>query len=72
VTLLDVAPGTYRLRVVFGDSWTGRAFARGATFVQREEPAKVVPRSYAADERPPVIVLDGRSGLQQTAAFQLE
>ena len=31
VTLLDVAPGTYGVRVMFGATWTGRAFAQGAT-----------------------------------------
>ena len=30
VTLLDVAPGTYGLRVMFGATWTGRAFAAGS------------------------------------------
>ena len=72
VTLLDVAPGTYGLRVMFGATWTGRAFAQGATFFQREEPVSVVGRSESAEARAPLIVLDGRSGVRPTAAFGLE
>jgi len=72
VTLLDVAPGTYGVRVMFGAMWTGRAFAQEATFFQREEPVSVVSRSESAEARPPLIVLDGRSGVRPTAAFGLE
>lgn len=72
VTLLDVAPGTYGLRVMFGATWTGRAFAQGATFFQREEPVSVADRSQSAEARAPLIVLDGRSGVRPTASFGLE
>ena len=72
VTLLDVAPGTYGVRVMFGATWTGGAFAQGATFFQREEPVSVVSRSESAEARTPVIVLDGRSGMRPAAAFGLE
>ena len=71
VTLLDVVPGTYRVRVVFGAAWTGRAFAK-ATFFEREEPTSVVSRSYYPDPRPSVIVLDDHSGMRPTAASPLE
>jgi hypothetical protein len=72
VTLLDMAPGAYRVRVVFGASWTGRRFAQGATFFEREEPASVVGRSDSAEARPPLIVLDDRTGVRPTFAFALE
>jgi len=72
VTLLDVAPGTYGLRVMFGATWTGRAFAQGAMFFQREEPVSVADRSQSGEARAPLIVLDGRSGVRPTASFGLE
>ena len=72
VTLLDVAPGTYGLRVMFGATWTGRAFAQGAAFFQREEPVKVISLLESAGARAPLIVLDGRAGMRAVAAFGLE
>jgi len=72
VTLLDVAPGTYGVRMMFGATWMGRGFAQGASFFQREEPVSVVSRSESAEARAPLIVLDGRSGVRPTAAFVLE
>jgi len=71
VTLLDVAPGTYRVRVIFGATWTRGGFAQGATFLQQGEPVSVVDRS-STDTRPPLLVLDGRSGVLPTTAFALE
>ena len=72
VTLLDVAPGTYGVRMMFGATWMGRGFAQGASFFQREEPVSVVSRSESAETRAPLIVLDGRSGVLPTTAFGLE
>ena len=60
MTLLDVAPGTYGVRVMFGATWTGRAFAQGATFFQREEPVSIVGPSESAEARAPLIVLEPR------------
>jgi hypothetical protein len=72
VTLLDVAPGTYGLRVMFGATWTGRAFAQGAAFFQWEEPVKIIGQLESAGARAPLIVLDGRAGMRPVAAFGLE
>ena len=71
VTLLDVAPGTYRMRVMFGAMWTRRGFVQEVTFFQREEPVSIVSRS-STEARPLLIVLDGRSELRPTSPFALE
>ena len=72
VTLVDVSPGTYGLRVMFGATWTGRTFAQGAAFFQREEPVKIIGQLESAGARAPLIVLDGRAGMRPVAAFGLE
>ena len=71
VTLLDIAPGSYDLRVMFGAAWTGRSFTQGAGFFQREEPLRIVGPSESAGGRAPVIVLD-RASLRPVDAFGLE
>ena len=71
VTLLDIAPGSYDLRVMFGAAWTGRTFTQGAGFFQREEPVRIVGPSESAGGRAPLIMLD-RAGMRPVAAFGLE
>ena len=71
VTLLDVAPGTYGIRVMFGATWTGRVFAQGATFFQREEPVRIAGPAEAAGARAPLIVLE-RAGMRLVEPFRFE
>ena len=71
VTLLDVAPGTYGVRVAFGATWTGRVFAQGATFFQREEPVRVAGPPEATGARAPLILLES-AGMRPVDPFRFE
>jgi len=71
VTLVDIALGTYGLRLMFGATWTGRAFAQEAAFYQREEPVEIIGQHESAGARAPLIVLE-RAGMRSVAAFALE
>jgi hypothetical protein len=71
VTLLDIAPGSYDLRVMFGAAWTGRTFTQGGGFFQREEQVQIVSSSESAGGRPPLIVVD-REGMRAVPAFELD
>jgi hypothetical protein len=71
VTLLDIAPGSYDLRVMFGAAWTGRTFTQGGGFFQREEQVRIVSSSESAGGRPPLIVVD-REGMRAVPAFELD
>jgi len=71
VTFLDLLPGTYRLRVILGIGWTGRAFSRVAGHYEMP-PATVVAPEGSLNVRPPVVVIDERSGLRPLPPFGLE
>ena len=71
VTLLDIAPGSYTLRVMFGAAWSGRSFTQGAGFFQREEQVRIVSSAESDGGRAPLIVVD-REGMRAVGAFELD
>ena len=72
VTLLDLMPGTYRVRVVLGEQWTGRAFEHLAGYFERGQLATVVAHEEAREARPFTVVIDEGVGMRVVPAFPLE
>ena len=67
ITLLDLLPGTYRLRVALGTGWTGQWFGHTSSSLERE-PVTVVPgRPDASLET--LTLVPGDDGLRATAPF---
>lgn len=72
VTLFDLLPGTYRVRVMLGEEWTGRAFQRPAGHYERQELATVAAHEGARDAKPLAIVIDDRIGVRPVPVFGLD
>jgi hypothetical protein len=70
VTLLDLMPGTYRVRVILGDGWAGRAFQRPVGHFEREASTRVA--AHVPSARPVALVIDDRNGLRPIPAFALD
>jgi hypothetical protein len=70
VTLLDLMPGTYRVRVILGDGWAGRAFQRPVGHFEREASTRVA--AHVPSTRPVALVIDDRNGLRPIPAFALD
>jgi len=70
VTLLDLMPGTYRVRVILGDGWAGRAFQRPVGHFEREASTRVA--AHVPNARPVALVIDDRNGLRSIPAFALD
>ena len=66
ITLLDLLPGTYRLRVVLGSNWTGQWFGRTSATLEREQPIRVAPGAPGAPFEA-LTLLPGDGGLRPAA-----
>ena len=68
ITLLDLLPGTYRLRVALGTSWTGQWFGRTSTTLERDQPIAVAQVSAGASFEA-LTLLSGDGSLRPAAPF---
>lgn len=70
ITLLDLASGEYRVRVLTGRGWDGRAFGDPVGFLVRREPLVLAARPR---EAPPAVTVTGAGREFETVvAFALE
>ena len=68
ITLLDLQPGTYRLRVALGTNWTGQWFGRTAATLERDQPTGVAQHSAGASFET-LTLSRGDAGMRPAAPF---
>jgi hypothetical protein len=66
ITLLDLLPGTYRLRVALGSNWTGRWFGRTSATLERDRPISVAQGAPGTSFEA-LTLLPGDGGLRPAA-----
>jgi hypothetical protein len=69
LTLLDVAPGTYRVRLTTGADWTPRGFARMPAYFERDQPLVVADGASLGTT---TLVLTASPALRSIAPFLSE
>ena len=68
VTLLDLLPGSYRVRVALGTNWTGRGFDHTSATLELDQPVTVV-QSGPGTSFEAVTLLPGDGSLRPAAPF---
>jgi hypothetical protein len=78
VTVLNIAPGTYRVLLMLGREWRREGFTEDATYQQLDAPIELEARDLnKAASRTPVTVslhpeVAGRAGVRNIDAFRLQ